>query len=71
MTQCVNDLESFRRSELKTYTATGATPSKKEFSYPKILVETSPHSCIVKRFRQENNWSDLDTTAPIDEVGSD
>ncbi|KAI8126301.1 Bipolar kinesin KRP-130 [Lucilia cuprina] len=67
MTHCVNDLESFRRSELKTYTATGATPSKKEFSYPRVLAETSPHTRIVKRFRQENEWSDLDTTVPIDE----
>ncbi|KAM7355635.1 kinesin-like protein at 61F [Cochliomyia hominivorax] len=67
MTHCVNDFEEFRRSELKTYTATGQTPSKKQFSYPRVLAETSPHSRIVKRFRQENDWSDLDTTVPIDE----
>ncbi|XP_059227012.1 kinesin-like protein Klp61F [Stomoxys calcitrans] len=62
-----DDLETFRKSELKTYTATGATPSKKDFKYPRVLVSTSPHTNIVKRFRQENEWSDLDMTIPVDE----
>ncbi|XP_067646565.1 kinesin-like protein Klp61F [Eurosta solidaginis] len=67
MNVCVNDVQKFRESELKTYAPTGATPSKRNFVYPRSLVATSPHIDIVKRFRQENDWSDLDTTAPIDE----
>ncbi|XP_075159680.1 kinesin-like protein at 61F [Haematobia irritans] len=67
MQGCSGDLETFRKNELKTYTATGATPSKKEFKYPRVLASTSPHTNIVKRFRQENEWSDLDMTIPVDE----
>lgn len=70
MQTCANDVETFRKSEIKTYTATGATPSKKEFKYPRVLVSTSPHSNIVKRFRQENDWSDMDMTIPVDEVST-
>ncbi|XP_004525336.1 kinesin-like protein Klp61F [Ceratitis capitata] len=71
METCVNVVENFRQSELKTYAPTGATPSKRNFVYPRTLVSTSPHIDIVKRFRQENDWSDLDTTAPIDEGSED
>ncbi|XP_005188525.3 kinesin-like protein Klp61F [Musca domestica] len=67
MQSCAQDVETFRKSEIKTYTATGATPSKKDFKYPRVLAATSPHSNIVKRFRQENDWSDLDMTIPLDE----
>ncbi|XP_073840477.1 kinesin-like protein at 61F [Musca autumnalis] len=67
MQTCAADVETFRKSEIKTYTATGATPSKKEFKYPRVLASTSPHSNIVKRFRQENDWSDVDMTIPLDE----
>lgn len=45
----------------------GSTPSKRMYIYPRILAATSPHENIVKRYREENNWSDLDTTATIDE----
>ncbi|XP_061389996.1 kinesin-like protein Klp61F [Musca vetustissima] len=64
---CSQDVETFRKNEVKTYTATGATPSKKEFKYPRVLAATSPHTNIVKRFRQENDWSDVDMTIPLDE----
>ncbi|XP_017493035.1 PREDICTED: kinesin-like protein Klp61F, partial [Rhagoletis zephyria] len=71
MQTCVNDVNNFKQSELKTYAPTGATPSKRNFVYPRSLAATSPHLDIVKRFRQENDWSDLDTTAPIDEASED
>ncbi|XP_050333178.1 kinesin-like protein Klp61F [Bactrocera neohumeralis] len=71
MGTCVNDVDKFKQSELKTYAPTGATPSKRNFVYPRSLASTSPHIDIVKRFRQENEWSDLDTTAPIDEGSED
>lgn len=65
---CHQELSNFHQSELQTYTPTGATPSKRDFVYPRKLVSTSPHQDIVRRFRQEQDWSDLDTTATIDEV---
>ncbi|XP_011199680.2 kinesin-like protein Klp61F isoform X2 [Bactrocera dorsalis] len=71
MGTCVSDVDKFKQSELKTYAPTGTTPSKRNFVYPRSLASTSPHIDIVKRFRQENEWSDLDTTAPIDEGSED
>ncbi|KAI8039156.1 kinesin-like protein Klp61F [Drosophila gunungcola] len=64
---CEQEIVRFQQNELKTYTPTGTTPSKRDFIYPRTLVATSPHQEIVKRYRQEHDWSDLDTTAPIDE----
>lgn len=65
---CHKDLSHFHQSELKTYAPTGTTPSKRDFIYPRTLAATSPHEDIVRRYRQEQDWSDLDTTATIDEV---
>ncbi|KAH8303676.1 hypothetical protein KR018_011135, partial [Drosophila ironensis] len=64
---CEQEVVRFQQNELKTYAPTGTTPSKRDFVYPRTLVATSPHQDIVKRYRQEQDWSDLDTTAPIDE----
>ncbi|EDW69394.1 kinesin-like protein Klp61F [Drosophila virilis] len=64
---CHQDLSNFHQSELKTYAPTGTTPSKRDFIYPRTLAATSPHQDIVRRYRQEQDWSDLDTTATIDE----
>ncbi|XP_062135052.1 kinesin-like protein Klp61F [Drosophila sulfurigaster albostrigata] len=64
---CHESVSHFHQSELKTYAPTGATPSKRDFVYPRTLVATSPHQDIVRRYRQEQDWSDLDTTATIDE----
>uniref|UniRef100_A0A1A9VMW9 Kinesin motor domain-containing protein n=1 Tax=Glossina austeni TaxID=7395 RepID=A0A1A9VMW9_GLOAU len=70
MKTCVNDVNIFKQHELKTYTPSGSTPSKKEFTYPRVLASTSPHTRIVKRFRQENGidtTSDMDATVTIEE----
>ncbi|XP_017063532.1 kinesin-like protein Klp61F [Drosophila eugracilis] len=64
---CEQELVRFQQTELKTYAPTGTTPSKRDFVYPRTLVATSPHQEIVRRYRQEQDWSDLDTTATIDE----
>ncbi|XP_001352463.2 kinesin-like protein Klp61F [Drosophila pseudoobscura] len=64
---CDQDVIRFQQNELKTYAPTGTTPSKRDFVYPRSLVATSPHQDIVRRYRQEQDWSDLDTTATIDE----
>ncbi|KAL9906794.1 kinesin-like protein at 61F isoform 1-T2 [Glossina fuscipes fuscipes] len=67
---CVNDVNIFKQNELKTYTPSGSTPSKKEFTYPRVLAATSPHTGILKRFRQENGidtTSDMDATVTIEE----
>ncbi|SPP84767.1 kinesin-like protein Klp61F [Drosophila guanche] len=68
---CEQDVIRFQQNELKTYAPTGTTPSKRDFVYPRSLVATSPHQDIVRRYRQEQDWSDLDTTATIDEGSED
>ncbi|XP_055915121.1 kinesin-like protein Klp61F [Eupeodes corollae] len=59
---CIEDINTFRNSETKPYAPSGQTPSKRDFSYPRILATTSPHTQIVKRFRQETDCSDLEMT---------
>lgn len=49
----------------------GATPAKREFNYPKVLVATSPHERIVRRFWSNHNESDLDVSMSILEVITD
>lgn len=68
MKDCVAQLDDFQEKELQTYTPTGETPMKKEFKYPRILACTAPHNTIIKRLREENEWSDLDATTVYDEV---
>ncbi|ALC44238.1 Klp61F [Drosophila busckii] len=68
---CQQQVHNFTQSELQTYAATGVTPSKRNYIYPRTLAVTSPHQEIVRRYRQEQDWSDLDTTAPIDEGSED
>lgn len=69
MKDCVEQLDAFQEKELQTYKPTGETPMKKEFKYPRTLACTSPHNAIIKRLREENEWSDLDATTVYDEVG--
>lgn len=46
----------------------GETPSRKQFSYPNMLVSTSPHDRIVRRFWHNFDGSDLDCSTAISEV---
>lgn len=62
VTKCIEDINTFRESETKPYAPSGQTPSKREFSYPRVLASTSPHINIVKRYRQETDCSDLEMT---------
>lgn len=66
MQNCQNNLNKFKEKELRTYTSTGTTPSKRKFNYSRSLAVTSPHKNIIQRLRLENNLSDLDATR-IDE----
>lgn len=68
MGECVDMLDDFQSKELQVYTPTGQTPMKKEFKYPRVLACTSPHNKIIKRLREENEWSDMDATIVCDEV---
>ncbi|XP_059614919.1 kinesin-like protein Klp61F [Phlebotomus argentipes] len=45
------DVENLKTSDLKTYSSTGETPGRKDFTYPRNLAATSPHERILKRFR--------------------
>ncbi|XP_055841545.1 kinesin-like protein Klp61F [Episyrphus balteatus] len=60
--RCIEDINTFRESETKPYIPSGQTPSKRDFSYPRVLASTSPHNQIIKRYRQETDCSDLDMT---------
>lgn len=54
---CVQVVRAFCQNEVETYRPTGETPSKKNFSYPKTLSQTSPHGRILQRFRYDPNNS--------------
>ncbi|XP_058796802.1 kinesin-like protein Klp61F isoform X2 [Phymastichus coffea] len=45
-------IERFILEELRRDVATGTTPARREFNYPRRLIATSPHERIIKRFRE-------------------
>lgn len=55
--ECRERLEDFHRKDMQTYRSTGDTPAKREFQYPKQLVQTSPHDRLVRKF-----WTNFDGT---------
>lgn len=55
--ECRERLEEFHRKDMQTYRSTGDTPAKREFKYPKQLVQTSPHDRLVRKF-----WTNFDGT---------
>lgn len=55
--KCRERLEEFHRKDMQTYRSTGDTPAKREFQYPKQLVQTSPHDRLVRKF-----WTNFDGT---------
>lgn len=65
---CANRLNEFQNSDLKIYTPTGQTPSKRNFVYPTTLAATSPHAKIVRDFWHTHNPEDLNCSAIIPEV---
>lgn len=65
---CKSRLQTFQTEELRVYTPTGQTPSKRNYSYPRVLAVTSPHGKIVKDFWSTHDPADLDCSAIISEV---
>lgn len=65
---CQSRLQSFQMEELKSYTPTGQTPSKRDYNYPRVLAATSPHGKIVKDLWSTHNPADLNCSAIISEV---
>lgn len=55
--ECRERMEDFHRKDMQTYRSTGDTPAKREFQYPKQLVQTSPHDRLVRKF-----WTNFDGT---------
>ncbi|KAJ8674290.1 hypothetical protein QAD02_005552 [Eretmocerus hayati] len=47
---------------MKRDISTGDTPCRREFNFPRVLVTTSPHERIVKRFRENRKKSDSSNT---------
>lgn len=65
---CAQRLNSFQKEEVQIYQPTGQTPSKREYSYPRILAATSPHAKIIKDYwRQHSADTTLDCSAIISE----
>lgn len=52
---CARRLQTFQKEEVKIYQPTGQTPSKRDYSYPRKLVATSPHAKIIKDYWQQHN----------------
>lgn len=46
------------------YCVTGNTPQRRDFSYPRVLVATSPHERILARFRETNGAALPDLSIP-------
>lgn len=65
---CANRLRTFQTDELRIYSSSGQTPSKRDFVYPKCLAKTSPHAKIIKEFWETHNASDLNCSAILPEV---
>ncbi|KAK0090601.1 hypothetical protein PV325_010567 [Microctonus aethiopoides] len=75
-----HEIERFLTEDLKRDEPTGSTPVKKEFSYPRQLVTTSPHERILNRYRQQtvnesrfensliNNSISMRLHSPIDDT---
>lgn len=65
---CARRLKSFQKEEVKIYEPTGQTPSKRDYSYPRKLVVTSPHAKIIKDYwQQHDSKAILDCSAIISE----
>ncbi|XP_035742854.1 kinesin-like protein Klp61F [Vespa mandarinia] len=47
-----HEIEKFLIEDLRHDVATGLTPARKEFQYPRHLTATSPHERILQRFRE-------------------
>lgn len=65
---CMNRLDNFQRNEMKVYTPSGQTPSKRDYQYPRVLAATSPHTKIIHEFWNNHDGSVLDCSAVISEV---
>ncbi|XP_012135049.2 mitochondrial ribosomal protein S9 isoform X1 [Megachile rotundata] len=48
----VGDVNKFFDEDLQRDVPTGTTPARREFSYPRQFIATSPHEQILQRFRQ-------------------
>lgn len=64
---CQKRLKTFHNEELKAYTPSGQTPSKRDYQFPKALATTTPHRKIVADFWETHNPDDLNCSAIISE----
>ena len=48
----VSEIDKFLEEDVQRDVPTGATPARKEFSYPREFTVTSPHERILQRFRE-------------------
>lgn len=65
---CADRIDTFQNNEVKIYTPTGRTPSKREFKFPRVLAQTSPHGKIITDFWNNHDGSELNCSAIIAEV---
>lgn len=69
ITKTSDDVENFRKNEVKTYLPSGVTPERKKYRIERDLASTSPHDRIIRQFRMEyNKGADLDSSTMVSEV---
>nr|XP_034181739.1 kinesin-like protein Klp61F [Osmia lignaria] len=64
-----NEVNKFFEEDVKRDVPTGSTPARKEFSYPRQFVATSPHDRILQRFRQTRKV--IETSIDEDDMSGD
>ncbi|KOC58537.1 Bipolar kinesin KRP-130 [Habropoda laboriosa] len=62
----VHEINKFFNQDIQRDIPTGSTPARKEFSYPRHFVETSPHERILQRFKESRKC--VETTENDDDT---
>ncbi|CAK9807339.1 Kinesin-like protein Klp61F [Anthophora plagiata] len=52
----VHEINKFFDQDIQRDVPTGSTPARREFSYPRHFVETSPHERILQRFKESRKF---------------
>ncbi|CAK9822014.1 Kinesin-like protein Klp61F [Anthophora retusa] len=62
----VHEINKFFNQDIQRDVPTGSTPARREFSYPRHFVETSPHERILQRFKESRKF--VESTENDDDV---
>ncbi|CAK9814688.1 Kinesin-like protein KIF11 [Anthophora quadrimaculata] len=62
----VHEINKFFDQDIQRDVPTGSTPARREFSYPRHFVETSPHERILQRFKESRKF--VESTENDDDI---